>query len=37
METIMEALFETGFGVIIFGIIIFIALLINFFSNKPKT
>ena len=37
MEIVMETLFETDWGLIIFGILMLIALLITFFSNKPKT
>lgn len=38
MEIIMEALFETDIGVIIFGVFIITAILISVFSkNKPKT
>ena len=36
MEALIETLFETGWGVIIFGIMIIIAFLIEFFS-KPNT
>lgn len=36
MEAIMETMFETEWGIVIFGIIIFIALIINFFNNKPQ-
>ena len=36
MEALIETLFETEWGLIIFGALILIALLIDFFSNKPK-
>lgn len=37
MGAIMGTLFETDWGVIIIGMIIFIAIVISFFENKPKT
>ena len=37
MEIIFETLLETEWGLITFGVIIIIAIFINFFSNKPKT
>lgn len=36
MEIILEVLSETGWGVIILGIFLLIAILIEFW-NKPKT
>ena len=37
MEVILESLADTGWGVIILGAFILIAILIEFFSNTPKT
>lgn len=34
MEAIFETLLESGYGVIILGIIIIVAILIECFSNK---
>ena len=36
MNTIFEAFLDTEWGLIILGIFIVIALLIEFFSNKPQ-
>ena len=37
MEVIFETLAETGWGVIIIVGMILIAILIEFFNNKPQT
>ena len=37
MEVILGALADTGWGVIIIGTFIIIAILIEFFGNKPQT
>jgi hypothetical protein len=37
MEALMESLLNTGYGAIIVGILIIIAILIGIFSDKPKT
>ena len=37
MEVIFESLAETGWGAIIIGVFIIIALFITFMSNTPKT
>ena len=37
MEVIFESLLTTGYGAILVGAFILIAILIEFFSNKPKT
>ena len=36
MEALIETIFETEWGLILFGIMIIIALFINFFNNKPR-
>ena len=36
MAIIFESFTNTGWGAIIFGALILIAILIEFFSNKPK-
>ena len=36
MEIIFESLIETGWGVIILGIILISTLIIEFFKNKPR-
>ena len=37
MEVIFESLTNTGWGAIIFGTFILVAILIEVFGNKPKT
>ena len=37
MEAFIETLFETEWGLILFGIMIIMAIFINFFNNKPRT
>ena len=37
MEVIFESLVNTGWGAILLGAFILVAILIEFFSNKPKT
>lgn len=37
MEVIFDSLLNTEWGLIIFGVFIFIGILIGFFNNKPKT
>lgn len=37
MEVIFDSLIDTNLGVILFGALIIIAILIEFFNNKPKT
>ena len=37
MEVIFESLITTGYGAILVGAFILVAILIEFFSNKPKT
>lgn len=37
MEVIFESLITTGWGAILFGVLILTAILIEFFNNKPKT
>ena len=33
----METFFETNWGIILFGIMIIIAIIIEFINNKPQT
>lgn len=37
MEVIFGSLVDTGWGAIIIGAFILVAILVEFFSNKPKT
>lgn len=37
MKIISDSLINTGWGAIILGAFILIAILIEFFGNKPKT
>jgi hypothetical protein len=36
MEAFIGTLFETEWGLILLGIMIIIAIFINFFNNKPR-
>ena len=36
MEVLIETLFETEWGLIILGVFLVFALIIEFFNNKPK-
>ena len=37
MEALIGALFETNLGLIVLGVLIIGAIVIEFFNNKPKT
>ena len=37
MEALFESLVETGWGIIILGSFLILAIIMEFFNNKPKT